>query len=91
MSYPPRSSEPLAQFLPTILSTWIVSSSNHCDDLALPDPPAPSADSDEGYFKDQRGRRRSTRLLNWVLQRVLEQEPVTDGTDLAAVGAEAGT
>ncbi len=86
MSYPLRSSEPLLQFLPTILSTWIVD--NLCDDLALPDPPAPSPSADERYyFEDQRGRRWSTvtRLLNWVLQRVLEQE--TDGTHLAAIGA----
>ncbi len=64
------------QFLPTDLSTWIVD--NLCDDLALPDPPAPSAD--KRYFEDQRGSRWSTRLLNWVLQRVLEQE--TDGAHL---------
>ncbi len=69
------------QFLPIIASTWIVD--NLCDDLALPDPPAPSAD--ERYFEDQRGRRWSTRLLIWVLQRVFEQE--TDGTHLAAIGA----
>jgi hypothetical protein len=81
MSYPLRSSEPLVQFLPTILSTWIVD--NLCDDLALPDPPAPSAD--ERHFEDQRGRRWSTRLLHWILQQVLEQE--TDGTHLAAIGA----
>ena len=81
MSYPLRSSEPLVQVLPTILSTWIVD--NLCDDLALPDPPAPSAD--ERHFEDQRGRRWSTRLLNWVLQRMLEQE--TDGIHLADIGA----
>jgi hypothetical protein len=86
MSYPLRSSEPLVQFnynlvLPTILSTWIVD--NLCDDLALPDAPAPR--TDKRYFEDQRRRRWSTRLLNWVLQQVLEQE--TDGTHLAAIGA----
>ncbi len=63
------------------MSTWIVD--NLFDDLALPDPPASSAD--ERHFEDQRGRRWSTRLLNWVLQQVLEQE--TDGTHLAAIGA----
>ena len=81
MSYPLRSSEPLVQFLPTILSTWIVD--NLFDYLALPDPPAPSAD--DRHFEYQRGRRWSTKLLNWVLQQVLEQE--TDGTHLAAIGA----
>ena len=68
------------QFLPTILSTWIVD--NLCDDLALPDPPAPSAD--ERYFEDQRGSRWNTRSLKWELQQVLEQE--TDVIHLAAIG-----
>jgi hypothetical protein len=81
MSYPLRSSEPLVQCLPTILSTWIVD--NLCDNLALPYPPALTAK--ERYITDQRGRKWSTRLLNWVLQQVLEQE--TDGTHQAAIGA----
>ena len=81
ISYQLRVSEPELQYLPTILSMWIVE--NLFEELDLPNPPNPS--SDERHFEDQTGRKWSTRMLNFILQQVLEQD--IDGTQLAAIGA----
>ncbi len=67
--------------LPAILSMWIVD--NLFEELDLPNPPNPS--SDEHHFEDQCGRKWSLRMLNFILQQVLEQD--IDGTQLAATGA----
>ena len=79
--YQRRESEPEPQDLPTILSMWIVD--NLFEELESPNPPNPS--SDEHHFEDQCGRKWSTRMLSFILQRVLEQD--IDGTQLAAIGA----
>ena len=81
ISYQLRESEPELQYLPTILSMWIVD--NLFEELDLPNPPNPS--SDERHFEDQCGRKWITRMLNFINQQVLEQD--MDGTQLAAIGA----
>ena len=53
------------------------------EELDLPIPPNPV--SDERYFEDRCCRKWSTRMLNFILQQVLEQD--IDGTQLAAIGA----
>jgi hypothetical protein len=83
MSYPLREKEPLLQFLPTILATWIVD--HLSDDLELPNPAQPSADERRHHFEDHQGRKWSTSSLNWVLQHVLVH--ANDGSHLAAIGA----
>lgn len=81
MSYEPRISEPLLQFLPTILARWIVE--NLFDDLNLEVPPRPRAS--DTVYTDHAGRKWTTMSLNVVLQRVIEQ--AADGTHLAVFGA----
>jgi len=80
MSYPLREKEPLLQFLPTILATWIVD--NLSEELEMPNPAQPSADERRHHFEDHQGRKWSTSSLNWVLQHVLV--PANDGSHLAA-------
>ena len=81
VQYEPRISEPLLQFLPTILARWIVE--NLFDLLDLLEPPRPRPV--DKVYTDHEGREWTTTALNWVLQQVVVQ--AADGTHLAVFGA----
>ena len=81
VQYEPRISEPLLQFLPTILARWIVENLFDLLDLLEPSRPRPV----DKVYTDHEGREWTTTALNWVLQQVVVQ--AADGTHLAVFGA----